>query len=277
MPRIRTIKPEYWCDEKLSALGPIDRLVFLGLISLADDYGRVHDNEKVIDAFIFPSTSDSVRESLAKLSGMVRIRRGKASSGMPIIEIVNWSKHQRVDKPQPRMALPPIAAIANENVDATPIRESIANDSGMVRDFGAPRPTTTDQLTPTNELRPTSNEPNTNRNSFECEKPKTKFDPKALEIPLALQVDSFKRAWIDWCDHRCEIKHSLKEKQAEKQLEQFEQWGVARSVAAINHTITQGWQGIREPDIDARQAPGQQLTKGQQLAAQVQAMKAGLS
>ncbi len=111
-----------------------------------------------------------------------------------------------------------------------------------------------------------------------CEKPKAKkFDPKAIAIPLALQVDSFKRAWIDWCDHRCEIKHSLKEKQAEKQLEQFEQWGFARSVAAINHTITKGWQGIREPDVAARPSLGQQLTKGQQLAAQVEAMRNGLS
>ena len=151
MARIRTIKPEFWSDEKVSALEPVDRLVFLGLISLADDFGRVHDLEKVIDAFIFPNTSHSVRESLANLSRMVRIRRGKASNGKPILEIVNWSKHQRVDKPQPKMALPPIDTITNENVDVTPIRESLANDSGMVRDFGAPRPPTTDLRTQTTD------------------------------------------------------------------------------------------------------------------------------
>ncbi len=53
MPRIRSIKPEFWADEKMSSLSPIDRLVFLGLIGMADDFGRVHDNVKVIDAFVF--------------------------------------------------------------------------------------------------------------------------------------------------------------------------------------------------------------------------------
>jgi len=136
MPRIRTIKPEFWSDEKLSSLDPVDRLTFLGLISLADDFGRVHDNLKVIDAFVFPECSRTVRESLAKLSRMNRIRRGKSSSGKLIIEIKNWSKHQRVDKPQTATALPPIVECGSksdsktqENQDESDIRESFANDS----------------------------------------------------------------------------------------------------------------------------------------------------
>jgi len=108
MARIRTIKPEFWCDEKLSPLNAIDRLTFLGLISMADDYGRVHDNMKVIDAFVFPNSDESVRESVANLSRINRIRRGISSSGMAIIEIVNWERHQKVDKPQPKLALPAI-------------------------------------------------------------------------------------------------------------------------------------------------------------------------
>lgn len=167
MARIRTIKPEFWSDEKLSALEPVDRLVFLGLISLADDYGRVHDLEKVIDAFIFPNTSHSVRESLANLSRMVRIRRGKAPSGKPILEIVNWSRHQRVDKPQPKMALPQIDIATNENVDVALIRESVTNDSGMVRELIAPRPTTTD-------LRSTNNDRKSQSVSAESKKTKGK-------------------------------------------------------------------------------------------------------
>ena len=137
MPRIRTIKPEFWSDEKLAPLDPVDRLTFLGLISLADDFGRVHDNCKVIDAFVFPECSRTVRESLANLSRIGRIRRGNASSGKRIIEIVNWSKHQRVDKPQTATALPEIAECTDEtleNAGEKPIREPFANHSGTVRD-----------------------------------------------------------------------------------------------------------------------------------------------
>ena len=155
MPRIRTIKPEFWNDEKLSELAPIDRLVFLGLIGMADDFGRVHHNMKVIDAFIFPNTDDSVRESLANLSRIGRVRVGNASSGMPILEIVNWEKHQRVDKPQERSALPPIATSRGktpEKPEEKPIRESFANHSGTVRESFRTIPTTYDQGPTTRDL-----------------------------------------------------------------------------------------------------------------------------
>lgn len=152
MPRIRTIKPEFWSDEKLSTLNVLDRLTFLGLISLADDFGRVHDNVKVIDAFVFPNTDETVRESLANLSRMNRIKRGNAASGMAIIEIINWDKHQKVDKPQTRSALPPIetqdknafenhSRISREQVEA--VSGLVANDSDVVRDL------TTDHRPPT--------------------------------------------------------------------------------------------------------------------------------
>jgi hypothetical protein len=142
MARIRTIKPEFWCDEKLSPLSAVDRLTFLGLISMADDYGRVHDNVKIIDAFVFPNSDDSVRESLANLSRIIRINRGISSSGMAIIEIVNWTKHQKVDKPQPKLALPAIDQKNPENIGKTHVRELVANDSRTARELVAP-------LTPT--------------------------------------------------------------------------------------------------------------------------------
>jgi hypothetical protein len=158
MARIRTIKPEFWSDEKLSPMSAIDRLTFLGLISMADDYGRVQDNVKIIDAFVFPNSDDTVRESLANLSRMNRIVRGKSSSGMPIIEIVNWGRHQKVDKPQPKLALPAISVSSdlstnsdNKKQGSNNVRESVANDSRGVRESVAPLTTDQDpdQLPPT--------------------------------------------------------------------------------------------------------------------------------
>ena len=138
MPRIRTIKPEFWSDEKLSMLSAIDRLVFLGLIGMADDFGRLHDNIKVIDAFVFPNSSETVRESVENLSRIGRIRRGKSSNGASIIEIANWSKHQRVDKPQTATALPAIHCETNKNAGETIIPESFANGSRKAPETFAP-------------------------------------------------------------------------------------------------------------------------------------------
>jgi hypothetical protein len=106
MPRIRTIKPEFWGDEKLAPLAAIDRLVFLGLISMADDAGRLVDSIKSIDGFIFPETSETSRESLATLARLGRIIRYTSDSGQPIIQIANWLRHQRVDKAS-KYVLPP--------------------------------------------------------------------------------------------------------------------------------------------------------------------------
>jgi hypothetical protein len=187
MPRIRTIKPEFWSDEKLAPLDPVDRLTFLGLISLADDFGRVHDNLKVIDAFVFPECSRTVRESLAKLSRMGRIRRGKSSSGKLIIEIQNWTKHQRVDKPQTATALPPIVPEESErdqqtqqNIEDSSIPEPFANDSGTApevfrtlsgtRDQG---PGTLDQGSGTRDR-----------------------SPRSAEVSKPTEVDQ--QSWDDW-------------------------------------------------------------------------------
>jgi hypothetical protein len=99
MPRIRTLKPEFWQDEKLAPLAPIDRLVFIGLISMADDAGRLVDNTKIIDGFLFLETDDSSRISLDRLSDLGRIQRYTSPSGQKLIQITNWSRHQVVDNP----------------------------------------------------------------------------------------------------------------------------------------------------------------------------------
>lgn len=147
MARIRTVKPEFWSDEKLAPLPAIDRLVFLGLIGMADDCGRVLDNVKVIDAFIFPNTSETSRDALATLSRIGRVRRGKSLNGQSVLQIVNWERHQKVDKPNLRSALP---EIVDSQAD-TDIRDGFATDSRGIRDALAPRPTT-------NDLRPTTDE-----------------------------------------------------------------------------------------------------------------------
>ena len=147
MARIRTIKPEFWQDEKLAPLAPIDRLVFLGLISMSDDLGRVHDNVKMIDAFIFPESPDTSRESLATLSRLSRLVRGLTSSGQRVIQITNWTRHQKVDRPSNRAALPEIVTVLDDAA-------ILARDSRETRDSLALRPTTNDHHT--NDQRPTT-------------------------------------------------------------------------------------------------------------------------
>lgn len=86
--------------------------------------------------------------------------------------------------------------------------------------------------------------------------PKPKRSPKSsrgdsldsVVIPENLDTPKFRQAWSLWQKHRREIKKPLRPTSATKQLEQFAAWGGDRAVAAIDHTIAKGWQGIREPE-----------------------------
>jgi hypothetical protein len=102
--RIRTIKPEFWSDEKLGPLSPLARLVFLGLVSQADDAGRLLDSPRLLNGVLFPYTEDDCTEALGGLASVGVIARGRTTSGQPIIQIVGWSKHQRIEKPNLRSA-----------------------------------------------------------------------------------------------------------------------------------------------------------------------------
>jgi hypothetical protein len=142
MPRIRTVKPEFWQDEKLAPLDPVTRLVFLGLISLADDAGRLLDNVKTIDAFIFPFTDDTARPALDTLAHMGRIRRGTTASGQPVIQLVNW-QHQKIEKKNLAAALPPI--LSETAADHSPMRRGNVVEESPTHIYDL-RSTTNDQL-----------------------------------------------------------------------------------------------------------------------------------
>jgi hypothetical protein len=148
MARIRTIKPEFWGDEKLAPLCPLTRLTFLGLISQADDAGRLLDSEKRIDGLLFPMTGDSCAKSLVELSLSGRIQRGTTDSGQRIIQIANWKAHQKIDKPNLRASLPKIVTF--DDLSATSRRQvgDLFDDPSALH--------TNDLRSTTNDQRPTT-------------------------------------------------------------------------------------------------------------------------
>lgn len=74
------------------------------------------------------------------------------------------------------------------------------------------------------------------------------FDASGFILPDSIRTSEMQDAWVRWTKHRFEIKKPLKPTQCEAQAQQFVEWGVQRSVAAITHTIKNGWQGLREPE-----------------------------
>lgn len=149
MARIRTIKPEFWGDEKLAPQAPLVRLVFLGLISMADDAGRLIDNVKAIDGMLFPETDDTSRDALDTLASMGRIARYRAASGQRLIQVVGWDRHQKVDKPARHLLPAPNPEDLIPPTHPRGSRHSREEDATLSRDPRAPTldlgPRTNDQ------------------------------------------------------------------------------------------------------------------------------------
>ncbi len=67
-------------------------------------------------------------------------------------------------------------------------------------------------------------------------------------VEESLDNPDFAQAWDTWIEHRAGIKKPMKEPNCKMLLKKFARWGPERSVAAIEHTVANGWQGIREPE-----------------------------
>jgi hypothetical protein len=136
--RIRSIKPEFWRSDDITALSREERLLFIGLWSYVDDNGVGIDDYRSIAADLFALEDDQkeirdfVRESLATLSRALLIDRYEAD-GRRLLHIRTWKKHQRVDRPNKvRYPEPPpdyTPPTSGSKGDSRESREDVANDS----------------------------------------------------------------------------------------------------------------------------------------------------
>lgn len=110
MGRIRTIKPEFWEDDRVGQLSPLARLVFIGSWNLADDAGRLRWTADYINASLFMYdnlTTKKVQMLMAEVEAQELVVPYEAR-GQRLAFVPGWRAHQRIDKPQPaRFPEPP--------------------------------------------------------------------------------------------------------------------------------------------------------------------------
>lgn len=102
MPRIRTVKPEFFADEKLSKLKRDCRLLYIGLWVFGDDYGTVRSNPVWIKSNVFPYDEElRVADVITWLDALVKARMLEPFqyNGEGFYNIRTFDAHQRVDKP----------------------------------------------------------------------------------------------------------------------------------------------------------------------------------
>jgi hypothetical protein len=97
MARIRSIKPDFWTDEKVVELSAFARLLFIGLWNFADDDGRMVYSPVKIKLQILPADTLNISELIGEIRGksMVDIY---AIDGIEYLQINNFASHQKIDK-----------------------------------------------------------------------------------------------------------------------------------------------------------------------------------
>lgn len=101
MARIRTVKPDLWKSEQIGEVSVEARLTFLGLITQADDYGRMKGNAKLVRSLIFPYDDFPLRKVSEWLRELheANLIRWYEVEGREYIELPTWGDHQRVSHP----------------------------------------------------------------------------------------------------------------------------------------------------------------------------------
>jgi hypothetical protein len=101
MARTRSIKPEFWSDEKLARVSRDARLTFIGLWNTSDDYGITKGHPAWLKSQIFPYDEIKIKEFeswLKELENTNRIIRYEVNDEIYYL-ITHFSDHQKVDHP----------------------------------------------------------------------------------------------------------------------------------------------------------------------------------
>lgn len=100
--RIRTIKPEFWKSQTLSLLSAETRLLAIALLNYADDEGYFFAHPALIRGELMPFAErhDHIPALLEQLKEAGYIRLGEDAAKRQIGLVVNFKKHQLVNRPQ---------------------------------------------------------------------------------------------------------------------------------------------------------------------------------
>lgn len=100
MARIRTIKPEFWTDEKIVLLPYEARLLFIGIWNFADDYGFFWDEPTRIKMQVLPNDDVDVETLLDMLVSADLLNVYVSDNNEKrAYRVKHFEDHQKVDHP----------------------------------------------------------------------------------------------------------------------------------------------------------------------------------
>jgi len=220
--RIRTIKPEFFHHEgiyeaELQSKMPL-RLAFIGLWCAADREGRFKWEPRRLGVQILPYDNvdfSRVLDALATRGFVAKYVCENVHYGV----IPTFPRHQVINNRERESELPePLEFV---DCDACPTRAPRDDDAGKAEGKGR-----------------------------EGNKEGKGTRKESVVDALLLPFDSadFKLFWANWEQHRKEKKAKLTPTARNQQLEKLKDMGEHRAIAALKHSLANGWTGIFEPE-----------------------------
>lgn len=145
MPRKRMIDPGIWQSEQIASLTRDQRLLFIGIVSHADDEGRLKGSPFALKIAVFPGDLDVTLDDIRAWRDAIAAARdghGQAPirlysvNGIEYIELPNWKKYQKVEHPSPSLLPQPDEGSAlspdDSPNDQGAFTERSPNDQGTI-------------------------------------------------------------------------------------------------------------------------------------------------
>jgi len=103
VPRRRMIDPDFWNDSRVKRLSPTERLLFIGMISYADDDGRLLADSAFLRSKIFPyddftlEAITSMRDHILETNPNLQLYQ---NAGEDYLYLRKWPRYQKPSHPQ---------------------------------------------------------------------------------------------------------------------------------------------------------------------------------
>ncbi len=253
--KTRMIRPEFWTDEKIVLLTPYARLLFIGLWQLADDDGRFEWAAGRIKLQLFPADDLDIGPFWAELGGSGLVTQYSVG-GKDYGSIPNFLKHQKIHPDRPSRLPPPPANSGPVRAglgEFGPVRAGFLPKKSLSLPSPSPSPIPDSEKTPPT---PPSGGEAASPPGGGSASPPVKFSPRKAEgrrkpeplpdLPLPFDSIEFGAVWADWRQHRAEIRAPITPVSLRQQLARLGEMGEARAIAALKHSMANGWQGIFE-------------------------------
>ena len=265
MPRIRTIKPEFWTSEQVVECSLPARLLFVGLWNFADDGGVHPASIRRLTMEVFPGdafSADDVAGWVAELVD-VGLLVEFAAEGREFWSITGW-RHQKIDRPSirhPQFDEHSTSARRTLDVDTTNTRRTLDVDTTNTR-------RTLDEPHPPEKEKEKEKEKETERrknaaafsrdrkNGESTSKKRGRKPAVGVEdvtFPPGFDSDDVRGDVERWLQHRRRIRKAYKSAEAVGALlKQWEARGPTAFRAAVEHSIANEYQGLFEGGTNGR-------------------------